>query len=92
MRAIVNDPIHIEVQCIEFRYPIFCDQLRDGRVPLTHPSKELGDTHDKVQRTECGDCLCMVFGCTRDRINRFDAGGGAGCFYRNNASYLLSRE
>lgn len=43
--TIVNDTVHVQVEVIEFRYPIFCDELGDGRISLAHPSEEFGDTH-----------------------------------------------
>ena len=46
MCTVVDDAIHVQVEAVELWYPILCDQLRDGRVPLAHPSEEFRDTHD----------------------------------------------
>lgn len=45
VRTIVDNTVHVQVKTIEFRDAILCNQLRDCRIPLAHPSEELGDTH-----------------------------------------------
>ena len=36
--TVVYDAIHVEVQAIEFRDTVFCDELRDRGIPLAHPT------------------------------------------------------
>lgn len=38
------------VEAIELRYPVFGNELRNGRIAFGHPSEELGDTHDAGER------------------------------------------
>ena len=38
---------HVEVETVEFGDAVLCDELRDGWVPLAHPSEEFGNTHDR---------------------------------------------
>jgi hypothetical protein len=34
------------IKTVELRNAVLCNELRDARIALGHPSKELGDTHD----------------------------------------------
>ena len=43
MSAVVDNAIHIKIERVEFRYPILCNELRDGGIPLTHPSEKLNN-------------------------------------------------
>ena len=46
MRAVVDNAVHVEVEAVELRDAVLCDELRDRRISLRHPSEEFRDTHD----------------------------------------------
>ena len=61
MRAVVDNTVHVQVQTVEFRNAILCNQLRDSGVSLAHPSEELRNTHDgRVLRSVRSVFLCLV--------------------------------
>ena len=45
MRTVMDNTVHIQIQTVELWYPVLGDELRDGRIPLTEPPEEFGDTH-----------------------------------------------
>ena len=47
MRAVVDNAVHVEVEAVELGDAVLCDELRDRRISLRHPSEELRDTHDR---------------------------------------------
>ena len=68
MRAVVNDTVHVKLQSVKVMATrlnggayvetvklgdaVLSNELRDARIPLGHPSEELGNTHDY--------CCCLV--------------------------------
>lgn len=70
MSAIMDDAVHIQVKTVEFRNPVFCNELRDSRVSLAQPSKELWHTHSEGIYITVGEeavryCLVVEGGCGR---------------------------
>ena len=52
MGAIVYDAIHIKIKTVKLRYAVFSNELRNRRIPLTQPAKELWDTHDGWKKVQ----------------------------------------
>ena len=50
--TVVNDAVHVQVKTVELGDTILGDELRDGRVALGEPTKELGDTCSTLILTE----------------------------------------
>lgn len=48
------------VKTVELGNAVFRDELRDARIPLGHPSKELGDTHDCGRLLAIGGCASVA--------------------------------
>ena len=45
MCTVVDDAVHVKVKAVKFRDMILGNQLRYGRISLTEPSEEFGNTH-----------------------------------------------
>ena len=45
VRADVNDPIHIQIKVVKFRYLVLLHNFAEAWVALTQPAIKFGDTH-----------------------------------------------
>lgn len=43
--TVMYNAVHVEVETVKLRYTVLCNELRDGRIPLTHPSTKASSQH-----------------------------------------------